>query len=70
MRAVCFTGHRNAHITADLRVYVIKLLESLIKKGTDTFYVGKACGWDNDCPDLVLELRDNPFQKNLKNQTV
>ncbi len=58
MKTVCFTGHRNVRFTPTLRFYLIKLLEDLIYEGADTFYSGGSFGWDNDCSDVVLELKE------------
>lgn len=58
MKNVCFTGHRNSPNTPEMRFYIKNLLEGfIVLDGADTFYAGGAKGWDNDCSDIVLEMK-------------
>lgn len=57
-KSVCFTGHRNIKVTAELKNALINQLVKLIDEGATDFYAGGAVGWDMLCESAVIELRE------------
>ncbi len=65
MKSVCFTGHRNVRITAEIQQNLLFLLENLIQQGVLDFYAGGALGWDTFCASMVLCLKRSYPQARL-----
>lgn len=57
IKKVCFTGHRNAILTAELKEKLTSELERLIAAGATAFLSGAARGWDLICAAVVLDLK-------------
>lgn len=58
MKICAFTGHRNLYGYSFDRCLLDRVNEHLIKNGVDTFLCGMAVGFDTECAQSVLTLKE------------
>ncbi len=57
MKSACFTGHRYANISKELKNRLSIEIEQLIRNGVTEFYAGGALGFDTIAEKTVIALK-------------
>ena len=65
MHSICFSGHRNAHLSDTVQALMLLRMETMIKRGYRDFYAGGAPGWDTICGKAVIDFKKRRFKIRL-----